>query len=149
MPGVSLGRPDVVRPIVVALAMTLAGEAVILLVWGVVLFPAGALWHKLWWAMICGAAMGLSIGALVNLIVTGRLTPRYAAPVAALIYLSVLLLCVGLCFRIDQAAGLFGANEAPLLFILGGVVPALLTSVVYAWLLYGTRGQKILVRFGL
>ncbi len=93
--------------------------------------------------------MGATIGALVNVVVTGRSPARSAAITSAVIYFSVLAFCVGLCYQIDTSIGFFGANEEPILFILGGLVPALLTSVAYAWLLYSEAGQAFLGRIGL
>jgi len=68
-----LERSDFVRSIVVAVSFTFLGEMLIFLIWGVALFPTGVLWRKLVWTMTCGIAMGMTIGALVNVIVTGRL----------------------------------------------------------------------------
>jgi hypothetical protein len=39
-------RSDFARPITVAISFTLFGEALIFLIWGIVLFPGGVLWRK-------------------------------------------------------------------------------------------------------
>ncbi len=142
-------RRQVVRPVAVAIAFTLAGEVLIFLIWGISLFPVGAIWRKLIWTTTCGVAMGASIGAFVNVFVTGQLRPPKAPIAAAAIYFSVLAFCVALCYQIDLSIGFFGAREAPWLFILGGLIPALVTSYAYAWLLYSNSGQAILTRVGL
>lgn len=67
-------RSEFVRPIVLALALTVLGEVLIFGIWGVLLFPEGNLLRKLGWTLTCGVAMGAAIGALVNVVVTGRLT---------------------------------------------------------------------------
>jgi hypothetical protein len=142
-------RPEFLRPIVVAVCLTWLGEILIFLIWGVTLLPGGALWRKFGWTMTCGVAMGLAIGALVNVFVTGRLHALAAAWSAGGIYFLVLSFCVGLCYQIDRAVGFFGANEAPLLFILGGLVPALVTGLFYGWVLYSSPGRSLLSRIGL
>lgn len=142
-------RQEFVRPIVLAIFFTLAGEILIFLLWGVVLFPAGTLWRKLAWTMVCGLAMGATIGALVNVFVTGRQSGRPAGIAAGALYFGVLSLCVLICYEIDHAIGFFGAHEEPLLFILGGLVPAAITAVAYGWLLHAENGRAILSRCGL
>ncbi len=144
-----LGRSDLVRPIAVAIVFTLVGEVLIFLIWGIGIFPKGTLWRKLVWTITCGVAMGATIGALVNLFVTGRLRTRTAAVTAAAIYFSVLAFCIGLCFEIALSVNYFGAREAPVLFIPGGLIPALVTSFGYSWLLYSDSGEAILTRVGL
>ena len=142
-------RSDFTRPIVVAVMLTLSGEIVIFFLWGVVFFPGGVLLHKAVWAGTCSLAMGATIGALVNVVVTGRMDGRRAMLWTGSIYFIVLALCTFLCFRIDMATGgHFGAREAPLLFIAGGLIPALGSSPVYSWLLVSKTGAKFLSRIG-
>ena len=149
MPEVLLKRSDFVRPIAAAVLFTLIGEILIFLIWGIALFPAGALWRKLAWTMTCGLAMGATIGALVNVFVTGRLRSYPAAVTAGTIYFSVLAFCTVFCYQIDLSVDFFGAREASVLFILGGLIPAFVTSIVYVWLLYSAPGQAMLGRVGL
>lgn len=142
-------RSDFTRPIVVAVMLTLSGEILIFLLWSVVFFPSGVLLHKAAWAGTCGIAMGATIGALVNVVVTGRMDGRRAMLWNGSLYFIVLALCTFLCFRIDMATGgHFGAREAPLLFIAGGLVPALGSSPVYSWLLVSKTVAKFLSRIG-
>ncbi len=44
--------------------------------------------------------------------------------------------------------GAFGAHDAPLLFVFGGLVPAFLSAFIYAWLLYAPAGRSVLDRIG-
>lgn len=142
-------RSDFVRPISVALSLTLLGEAIIFVVWGIYLFPVGNLSTKLVWTGTCGIAMGATIGGLVNVKVTGRLDGNKAAFWSGSIYFAVLGFCTVLCFQIDLATGSqFGAQQAPLLFVGGGIIPALITSLVYSWLLHSRGGNALLVKFG-
>lgn len=129
-------RRDVMRPILSAVTLTVLGELIIFVLWGTLLFPSGNLLHKLGWTLTCGIAMGATIGAFVNVVVTGRLQALIAALSAGGIYFAVLGVCVFLCYYIDQSTGYFGASEAPQLFILGGLIPAALTSIIYGWFLH-------------
>lgn len=144
-----MSRSDFIRPITLAMTFTIFGETLIFLLWGLYLFPGGVLWHKAVWTSVCGIAMGATIGSLVNLMVTGRLEQVRAAEVSSLLYFVVLAICTFLCFQIDLATGShFGAQETPALFILGGLIPAFVTSFVYAWLLHSTDGTALLSRLG-
>ncbi|MBL6952172.1 MAG: hypothetical protein ISR50_06045 [Alphaproteobacteria bacterium] len=144
-----LARSDFTRPITLAITFTLFGEASIFFLWGVHLFPNGVLWHKVAWTGVCGLAMGATIGALVNVVVTGRVDRKRAVIWSSFLYFGVLALCTLFCFQIDLATGSqFGAREEPLLFIAGGLIPALASSVVYSWALYSETGTNLLSRLG-
>lgn len=140
----SARRREFVPPIVIAVAFTMIGEMMILLFWGILMFPSGSLGPAFAWTFTCGLAMGATIGALINVIVTGRLEALAAAIWSGVIYFIVLAACTGLCFRIDLAVGSrFGAEEAPALFILGGLIPALVTTPLYGWLLHSDTGRRM------
>lgn len=142
-------RKAYLRPVTVAVTFTFLGEMLIFYIWGMNLFSGGALWRKAVWTSVCGVAMGAVIGAFVNLFVTERLAGRQAAATAGFIYFGVLAGCVALCFEIDRATGgAFGAHDAPLLFIVGGLAPAFLSAFIYAWLLYAPAGRSLLDRIG-
>jgi hypothetical protein len=130
------------------MTFTLVGEGLILVMWGLVLFPEGALGPNLVWTATGGVAMGGVIGALVNVLVIGRWVGRPAAIASALMYVAVLSYCALLCYRIDVTMGLFGARTHPGLFLNAGLLAALVTSVPYAWLLCSARGQRLLTTWG-
>lgn len=142
-------RLEFVRPIVVVTALTLGGEMMIFLIWGLGIFPDGELLPKFVWTATCGVAMGATIAALTILLVTGRLEGRRAAAAAGVISFAVLAFCTFLCYRLDLSLDLFGARAAPELFVSGGLVPALLGSALYGWLLHARRGASLLARLGL
>jgi hypothetical protein len=73
----------------------------------------------------------------------------WAATTAGAVCFSVLAFCTFLCYRLDHVLGLFGAREAPVLFIAGGLVPALLGSALYGWLLHSHKGATLLARVSL
>jgi hypothetical protein len=146
--GVRATRADYVRPITVGITFTAFGELLIFLLWGLLLFPEGNVLAKLAWTATCGIAMGAVNGAVINVFVTGRLTGPQAIIACALIYFAVLVYCTVLCYRVDLRMGLFGARPDPGLFLAGGFVPAFISSLPYAWLLYSERGRTLLDRVG-
>jgi hypothetical protein len=142
-------RYEFVRPIVVATALTLGGELLIFLFRGLRLFADGKLLSKFVWTATCGVAISATIVALTILLATGRLEGHWAASAAGSISFSVLAFCTFLCYRIDMTLDLFGARQAPRLFIAGGLVLALVGRPLYGWLLHSLRGASLLARIGL
>jgi hypothetical protein len=93
--------------------------------------------------------MGASIGALVNVVITGRMAGKRAVIWSGALYFAVVAFCTFLCFQIDLALGShFGAREAPLLFLAGGLIPALASSYAYGWVLFSEAGADLLSRLG-
>jgi hypothetical protein len=137
----TITRADFIRPIGLAITLTLFGELVIFLTYGVALFPEGNLLQKFGWILTCGIAMGATIGALVNLFVTGRMTWQRAKIWAGLIWVAVLSYCNILCYLIDLNIGFFGAQSAPVLFLAPGFVAIFLSAFLYSWLLYSWSGK--------
>ncbi len=128
------------------------GELIILIVWGVFLYPTGELVTKfLWTVVFCGLGMGSAVGALLVLFVVGRVHGR--AAVVASMLLSALVLGVGcnlLCFQLDaHYFHFFGATASPALFIGNGVVMSLLGGALVGWLVFTERGASHLTRYGL
>ncbi len=134
-----LTHAQLLRPLSIAIAITLIGEAIYFVLWGVVWFPEGDLWRKAGWTATCGIAMGVVVGAAVLAFVHQHLPARRAFLWAGGIYAAVLSYCTGLCFLIAESVGYFGASSHPTLFIGGAVVPILLTAVAYAWLVTRRR----------
>ena len=112
-------RREFVRPIVVATVLTLGGEMLVFLIWGLGLFPEGSLLSKFVWTATCGIAMGATIAALTIWLVAGRLDGHRAAAAASVVSFAVLAFCTFLCYRLDLSLDLFGARAAPELFISG------------------------------
>ena len=132
-PVTSMFRAEAVRPIVLALAFTVLGEVGICAVWGLWLFPEGATLGKLAWTLTCGVGMGATIGAFAVLLIPGRLSGWKAVVTAACISMLVLGHCTFLCYYTDLAVGWFGAQEAPVLFVIwGGLVPAIFKKHSFA-----------------
>jgi hypothetical protein len=144
----SIARADYIRPITLGITITAFGEVLIFILRGLLLFPEEDMLTKLAWTATCGIAMGAVIGALINVFVTGRLAGCRAMITCALIYIVVLSYCSVLCYRIDLTIGYFGARSNPELFLAGGFVPALVTSIPYAWFLFSEQGSTILEKVG-
>lgn len=127
-----------------AVALTTAAELFYLVVWGMWLFPDGSLLGKTVWTLTCGVAMGAVMGAATLLWVEGRVDGRGAIVRAALAVMVVGSYCAWLCSRIDARLDYFGGAENGALFILSGVIPAVIGGVFYGWIVYGKRspGQR-------
>ena len=126
----------------IPVAMTFLAEIFYLVVWGIVLFPAGNLAGKVVWTVTCGIAMGLVIGGLTLLWIEGRYTGRAAAARAAVVFFLVSAYCSWLCSRIDSVFSYFGGEEKGMLFIASGVIPAIFGASLYGWLLYERPGPS-------
>lgn len=128
------------RIIVIAVALTTSAEIVYFTVWGLFLFPEGSILGKLVWTITCSIAMGLVIGALTFLWVEQRWHGGKAVLGAASVMAAVGSYCAWLCSRVDARFEYFGGDENTTLFILSGVVPAILGGLLFGWLIYGRGG---------
>ena len=139
------------RPLVLAIAASVSSEAVIFVVWGLILYPQGSILTKFLWTIVfCGLGMGSAVGAAVVLFVVDRL--EGAAAVAATSLLSATMLgggCNVLCYRLDtHYFHYFGGADSPALFIVNGVAMAAIGGAVVGWLLFTARGEALLDRIG-
>lgn len=125
-----------------AIALTGLAELVYFLVWGMVLFPAGNLAGKAVWTTTCGIAMGAVIGALTLLLVENRKSGVPAIFAATAIMTLVGSYCAWLCSRIDAKFDYFGGPENGTLFILSGIIPAIIGGLFFGWWIYG-RGEGV------
>ena len=124
-----------------AIALTSFAELIYFLVWGMMLFPGGSLAGKAVWTATCGVAMGSVIGAATLVLVEGRATGVAAIWATAAIMAVVGSYCAWLCSRIDARFDYFGGPENGALFILSGVIPAVVGGLIYGWWIYG-RGKE-------
>jgi len=138
------------RPLKLALALSVGGELFLFVVWGLLLFPAGNVWLKLLWTLaFCGLGMGGAWGSLIVLVVVDRLEGWTA--VAATTGLAVALLGVGcdaLCLTLDRQFGYFGAGEHGLAFVGVSLVLSLLGGLLLGWLCFRPGGRRWLDRIG-
>ena len=123
----------------VAVTMTLAAELIYFTVWGLWLFPEGNLISKITWTMTCGVAMGAVIALATLILVEGNLQDAKAILAAAGIVALVGTFCAILYSQIDHSFNYFGGKTHTLMFILSGVIPAIVGGILYGWVLYSSR----------
>lgn len=144
-------RKAYLRPLWVGIAFSMAGEAAVFVVFGVLLHPSGNLLVKLLWTVgFCGVGMGASYGAFLDLLVVGRWSGGKAVFASAA--LSTLLLgaaCNVLCWRLDLGLHYFGGAEQPIRFLASGAIFAALGGLLAGMLLFTARGEALLDRWGL
>ena len=144
-------RKMLLRPLIISLFFTVAGELLLLVIYGIILFPEGNLFYKVLWTIgFCGIGMGATLGAGINLFVMGR----YAGPKAILLTILLSFLIMGvacdlLCLNLDLHFNYFGAQASPLLFSAGGVLGSILAGAGIGGLLFTETGRSILERIGL
>jgi hypothetical protein len=144
-----LARRLYLRPIALAIALSLIGELGIWIVWGVILFPHGDPLAKLTWLAICGLGMGSVIGALTVLFVVGRLAGLRGGLAAGCLAFAVFVACDVLCWRLDHHYNFWGTEQNPALFLVNGVVCGGVAAILYGWLLFSTRGGELTDRLRL
>lgn len=140
------------RPLWLSIGASMAGEFVIWVVFGLVLFPEGDPFTKLVWTVVfCGLGMGAVVGGMVSLFVVGRLDGAKA--VAATTVLALLVLGVGcdvLCLNLDaHYFHYFGGEEDPVFFLMNGLLMSALGGLAIGSLVFTERGRRWLDRRGL
>jgi hypothetical protein len=138
------------RPVIVSLGFTVLGELFLLVIHGIILFPDGNIFYKALWAIVfCGIGMGATLGAFINLIVTGRYSGIKAVIFTILLSFFLLgMLCELLCFKLDLTFHYFGASTNPTLFLLNGMVGSIIAGAGIGELLFSRRGNSVLMGFG-
>jgi hypothetical protein len=140
-----------VRPLIISLFFAVAGELLLLVIYGIILFPEGNLLYKVLWTLgFCGIGMGATLGAGINLFVMGR----SAGPNAILLTILLSFLIMGvacdlLCLNLDLHFNYFGAQASPLLFSAGGVLGSILAGAGIGGLLFTEMGRSLLERIGI
>ncbi|SNZ01396.1 hypothetical protein [Flagellimonas pacifica] len=142
---------DYLRPLKLAIFFSVLGEAAIFLIWGMLLFPEGNLIHKFLWTVIfCGLGMGATVGAIIALFVVGRWKGLQAIVLCAELSGIVLgLFCNYLCYNLDMHFGYFGGKEVPLLFVINGMVLAILGGSLVGWFCFSEKGKRILNKYNI
>lgn len=142
-------RASYIRPITLSIAFSVAGELVIFVVWGLILFPEGSIFNKLVWTLgFCGIGMGSAVGAAVVLFVVDRLDGLAAVLATAGIAVALLgVACNSLCLALDRHFLYFGGAEDMTLFLANGIAMAAVGGLVVGWLCFTDRGRRVL-RFG-
>ena len=137
------------RPFALAAFFLVPGEAAVFVLWEVTLPSEGSIMARLIWAVVDAIIMTAAIGLLVGFIVGERYEGAVAALIASCCYAIVLFGGILVCYEIDLELDLFGVRHNPELFVLSGIVPALLSTPLYGWLLHSNFGKSLLARIGL
>ncbi|MBO6515093.1 MAG: hypothetical protein JJ975_00900 [Bacteroidia bacterium] len=137
------------RPLKLGILLSVIGELIIFLIWGVYLYPQGDILYKfLWTVVFCGVGMGSAIGVSIVLIVVPKFSGYTAIILTTLISLILLgLLCNLLCFRLDISFDFFGGRKTPHLFLWNGVVMSVIGGLSIGWLCFTDVGNNILEKF--
>jgi len=140
------------RPLYVSIAFSIAGEAFILVVFGMFLFPGGNIINKVLWTLLfCGVGMGATMGALINIFIVNR-TKSPAISILITATLSALVLgisCNLLCLNLDMNFRYFGAYTNPAIFFVNGLVMSIVGGLIAGWLLFTPRGNSLLEKVGI
>lgn len=141
----------ILRPLKLSILISVAGELLLFIVWGLFLFPEGNIIHKLLWTVVfCGIGMGSSLGAIYIYLVHGQFWGWKAVMLCGIISTIVLgLFCNILCFKLDIHFNYFGGADAPALFIWSGVILSTVGGLLVGWLAYTKEGNRILAQVDL
>ena len=137
---------DYLRPLKLGILFSVLGEGAIFLIWGVILYPEGNLFHKfIWTVILCGFGMGSAIGVLVNLFIVGRMRGLSAILLSMLFSMLLLgIVCNFLCFILDAHFDYFGGKDTPDLFLLNGFFSSTLGGILLGWFCFTDKGNEIL-----
>jgi len=142
-------RAKYLRPICLSIALCVFAEAILLVLFGIILFPDGNLLFKSLWALLfCGLGMGATSGSLVSLLVIDRLSNANSAIIATVfIYVSLLgVACNLLCLNLDESFHYFGAHSNPKLFFFNGLIQSIIGGYLLGWFLFTASGKKLLLQ---
>ncbi|MEN8197684.1 MAG: hypothetical protein ABFS30_14405 [Pseudomonadota bacterium] len=138
-----------IRPFALAAVFTVPGEAMMFVYWGAVRYPDGDIMAKLLWAAAVGIGMAVAIGLMVGFVVGGRYEGTIAGVISSFCYATVLIAALLISYEVYVALDMFEVRRDPMRFVLSGVVPTLLTTPLYGWLLHGKAGKALFSRIGL
>jgi hypothetical protein len=140
-----------IRPLIVSLGFSVIGEFLLLILYGIILFPDGNMIYKILWTLgFCGIGMGATLGTSINLFIIGRYSGLKAILLTTLLaFLIMGVACDLLCLNLDLHFNYFGAQTNPLLFSAGGMLGSLIAGAGIGGLLFSKTGQSIMERLGI
>jgi hypothetical protein len=140
-----------IRPLIISLFFSVVGEFLLLVIYGIILFPDGNMMYKVLWTLgFCGVGMGATLGAGINLFIVGRYSGTKAILLTILLaFLIMGIACDLLCLNLDLHFNYFGARASPLLFSAGGVIGSLIGGAGIGASLFSEKGRSIMSRFGI
>ncbi len=143
-------RRQYLRAVYVSIALSIFGEAILFIIHGLILFPAGNILYKFMWTIVfCGIGMGASGGAFLVLFVVGRLSGVNALLVCtAFTTLAIGVGCGLLCLNLDRKFHYFGGSENSMLFMTNSLAFASVGGAIIGWLLFTGKGNALLEKIG-
>jgi len=140
-----------IRPLIISLFFAVVGEFLLLVIYGIILFPDGNMIYKVLWTLgFCGIGMGATLGTSINLFIIGRYSGLKAILLTILLaFLIMGIACDLLCLNLDLHFNYFGAQTNPLLFSAGGMLGSLIAGAGIGGLLFSKTGQSIMERLGI
>ena len=140
-----------IRPLIVSLGFSVIGEFLLLILYGIILFPDGNMIYKILWTLgFCGIGMGATLVTSINLFIIGRYSGLKAILLTTLLaFLIMGVACDLLCLNLDLHFNYFGAQTNPLLFSAGGMLGSLIAGAGIGGLLFSKTGQSIMERLGI
>jgi hypothetical protein len=134
-------REMFIRPLIISLLFTVVGEFLLLVIYGIILFPDGNMIYKVLWTLVfCGIGMWATLGTSINLFIIGRYAGLKAILVTILLsFLIMGVACDLLCLNLDLHFNYFGAQINPLLFSTGGMLGSLIAGAGIGGLLFSTN----------
>lgn len=144
-------RKMFIQPLIVSLGFSVIGEFILLIIYGIILFPGGNMIYKfLWTVVFCGIGMGATLGTGINLFVIGRYSRLKATLLTILLAVVVMgVACDLLCLNLDRQFHYFGAQTNPLLFSFGGIFGSLLAGTGIGGVLFSKAGQSLMAKIGI
>ncbi|MHC4587517.1 MAG: hypothetical protein ACYS3N_23570 [Planctomycetota bacterium] len=131
--------------------MTEFGELLLLILFGIILFPDGSMLHKALWTLVfCGIGMGATLGAFINILVVDRFHGMKAIFTTTALSLIILgIACNLLCLNLDKHFHYFGGSSNPYLFSFGSVFGSVIGGLIAGTILFTEKGNKYLERLGI
>jgi hypothetical protein len=144
-------RNKYARPLKVSLIFCIGGEFLLLLVFGILLFPEGNLFYKILWTLLfCGVGMGGALGSLITLLIVDRLEGQKAVwATVALSFVLLGILCDLLCLNLDSIFNYFGGSAHSLEFVIVSLVLSPVAGYLIGWLCFTAPGKHLLEHSGL
>jgi hypothetical protein len=144
-------RNKYARPLKVSLIFCIGGELLLLLVFGILLFPEGNLVYKILWTLLfCGVGMGGALGSLINLLIVDRLDGQKAVwATMALSFVLLGIVCDLLCLNLDSIFNYFGGPAHSFEFVVVSLILSPLGGYLVGWLCFTDTGKRLLERAGL
>ena len=144
-------RQTYLRPIIVAISLSVVAEFGLLVLFGMVLFPEGSLFHKFLWTIVfCGLGMGSVLGAAISLFIVDKLKGKAAIlSCVALSFVTLGIFCDQLCLALDRHFQYFGGASHGWVFSTTSWILSSLGGALAGWLLFTEAGSKLLSKLGI